>query len=324
MHTAKAENTKRAIALIPCYNSRRYIRQAVMGLLNQTRPLDLIVVLNDCSTDGFEEEISDLVEQHENLIIHNNPRNLGRSGCRNEGFDQFKADFYFLNDADDISLPHRVEKTLEFMEAHPNCGAAGGYVEYIDGKGKVFGKGTQMYCLTEEDSQRYRNSLEPVGLFCSTVCLRGEVIKRDGLRFDTSLPASEDIELWNIILEKGWDVLSLQEFLSQYRLHDDSICTSQFIYCKHHHMYVADRLVRRRTGKEPISFNTFCESKRKAGLWNWLKFEYPIWAEYFYRTGGFALVCRKFFKGGFMLGMSFLMEPRRIRRIIRQRLGKKV
>ena len=313
-----------AIALIPCYNSRKYIREAVMGLLNQTMPLDLIVVLNDCSSDGFEEEIMDLVENHDNLIIHNNPGNLGRSGCRNEGFDCYDADFYFLNDADDVSLPERVEKTLAFMAEHPNCGAAGGYVEYMDASGKVFGKGTQMYCLTEEDSRRYRQSLEPVGLFCSTVCLRGEVIRRDGMRFDTTLPASEDIELWNLILEKGWDVLSLQEFLSRYRMHDDSICTSQFIFCKHHHMYVTERLVRRRTGQEPITFESFYKQKRNAGLWAWLQFEYPIWAEYLYRTGGFALINKKIIKGAFMLAASFLMEPRRIRRIIHQRLGLKV
>lgn len=316
--------SKRAIALIPCYNSRKYIRQAVLGLLNQTRPLDLIVVLNDCSTDNFQEEICDLVSQHDNLIIHDNPQNLGRSGCRNEGFNCYAADYYFLNDADDVSLPERVEKTMEYMEANPGCGLAGGYVEYIDSNGKVFGKGTQMYCLTKEDSDRYRKSLEPLGLFCSTACIRGEVIQRDGMRFDTSLPASEDIELWNLILEKGWDVISLQDFLCQYRMHGDSICTSQFIFCKHHHMYVTDRLVRRRTGQQPISFDDFLKLKQAEGFWAWLKFEYAIWAEHFYRTGGYNLISGNRLKGACMLGLSLLMQPRRIRRIICQRLGLKV
>lgn len=315
---------KRAIALIPCYNTRKYIRAAVQGLLNQTRPLDLIVVLDDCSTDGFEKEIKDLLELHDNLIIHHNPQNLGRSGCRNEGFNQYEADYYFLNDADDISLPNRVEKTLELMENNPSCGVCGGFIEYIDSNGKVFGKGTQINCMTAEDSQRYRESLHPVGLFCSTVCLRGEVIKKDGMRFDTSLPASEDIELWNLILEKGWDVMNVPDFISQYRLHDESICTSQFIFCKHHHMYVSDRLVRRRNNLPSISFKEFCALKRSEGIWKWLKFEYPIYAEYFYRTGGYCLISHRYIRGFFMMLISFLMEPRRIRRVICQRLGKRV
>lgn len=315
---------ERAIALIPCYNSRKFIRQAVLGLLNQTRPLDLIVVLNDGSTDGFQEEIADLVEKHSNLVIHNNPGNLGRSGCRNEGFDQYPADFYFLNDADDVSLPTRVEKTLACMKANPNCGIVAGYVEYIDTNGRIFCKGTQMYCMSAEDSRRYRESLNPVGLFCSTVCLRGDIIRKQGMRFDPELPACEDMELWNLVLEKGWDIICLPEFLSQYRMHGDSIFTSQFIFCKHYHMYVEDRIVRRRTGLPSISYEQFLQSKRSEGTWKWLKFEYPIWAEHFYRTGGYHLVAGNYIKGACMMCLSFIMSPPRIRRIIYQHLGKRL
>lgn len=324
MHPTDTPPHYGAIALIPCYNSRKYIRQAVLGLLNQTRPLDLIVVLNDCSTDNFQEEIADLVEQHENLIIHDNPRNLGRSGCRNEGFDCFDADYYFLNDADDVSLPDRVQKTLDFMEANPNFGIVGGFVEYITPQGKVFGKGTQMYCLSAEDAKRYRESLEPLGLFCSTVCLRGEVIRKDNMRFDPTLPASEDIELWNLVLEKGWDVISLQEYFTQYRMHDDSICTSRFIYCRHYQEYVVNRLVRRRSNQTPVTFEEFVNSKRTEGLWKWLKFEYPIYVDYFYRTGGYKLISGSVIKGACMLAISMLMSPSRLRRLIYQRLGKKL
>ena len=319
-----ASSAERAIALIPCYNSRKYIRQAVLGLLNQTRPLDLIVVLNDASTDNFQEEIADLVEQHENLIIHDNPRNLGRSGCRNEGFDCFPADYYFLNDADDVSLPDRVQKSLDFMKANPECGIVSGFVEYINSAGRVFAKGTQMRCLTAEDARRFRESLEPIGLFCSTVCLRGEVVQRDHMRFDTTLQACEDMDFWNQTLEKGWDVISLPEYLSQYRTHKDSIFTSRFIFCKHHHMYVADRLIRRRTNLAPITFEQFMHEKREAGIWKWLKFEYPIYAEYFYRVGAYHLASGHVIRGCLMMMISLLMLPSRIRRLIYQRLGKKL
>ncbi len=293
-----------------------------MGLLEQTRPLDLIVVLNDCSTDGFEDEISDLVEKHDHLVIHNNPRNLGRSGCRNEGFEQYPADYYILNDADDVSLPERVEKSIAFMEENPDCGLTGGFVKYIDSKGAEFGQGTHIFTFTKEDSQRYRESLEPIGMFCSTICIRGEVIHRDGLRFDTTLPASEDMELWNLILEKGWDVMAIPEFLSKYRFHGDSICTAQFIYCKHHHEYVIDRLRRRRSGLPPITLEQYLEQIKKQGMIAWLRFKYPIYAEYFYRTGGYMLVEKKYIRGALMFATSLVMQPYRIRKFISQKFGK--
>lgn len=322
--TAQIPRKERVIALIPCYNTKKYIRRAVLSLLNQTRKIDLIVILNDCSTDGFESEVEDLLVQNDNLVIHNNPRNLGRSGCRNEGFDKFPADYYILNDADDESLPNRVEISLQFMKEHRNCGAMGGFVEYIDAKGKVFGKGTQMYCFTEDDARGLRESMEPVGLFCSSVCIRGEVIQKDGFRFDTSLPASEDIDMWNRILEKGWDVMSCRYFLSRYRVHSESICTAQFIFCKHHHMYVIEKLRRRRQSLPDIAYEEYYRQLRSSGVWKWVKFEYPIYAEYFYRTGGAYLLNRRYVRGLAMLMASFVMKPSKIRRLLGQRFGWKV
>jgi hypothetical protein len=210
------------------------------------------------------------------------------------------------------------------MQQHTNCGVCGGYVEYIDSKGKVFGKGTQVYSMTEEEARQYREGTEPLGLFCSTACIRGEVVKKEAMRFDTALAASEDMELWNLILEKGWDVMNLPIFLSQYRFHDESICTSQFIYCKHLHMYVTDRLVRRRAKMPAISFDEYYTLQKKKGLLAQLRFEYPIYAEFFYRTGGFHAISGNYIKGASMLLMAFIMEPKRIIRLFKQRFGKKI
>lgn len=313
----------RVVALIPCYNTRSYIRAAVLGLLHQTRPLDLIVVLDDCSTDGFEAEIQDLVEQHDNLIIHRHPRNLGRSGCRNAGFEHFPADFYIMNDADDVSLPTRVEISLAYMAEHPNCGVVAGFAHYIDSKGTITGSATQLDIFTAADCARYRNSLTPIGIYGSTVCMRGEIVHRDGLRFDTSLPACEDMELWNLILEKGWDVIVLPEFLAQYRLHANSIFSSRFVFCKTYDRYVTDRLIRRRTGQPALDYETFMRYVSQRSFIGRLRFYYPLYANYFYRTGGYHLFEKHFLRGLCMVGLSLLMQPWRVMSLIRQRFGKR-
>lgn len=318
---ASAVCSPRVVALIPCYNPRRYIRETVESLLQQTRKVDLIVVMDDGSTDGFESEIQDLVETHDNLIIHHNPRNLGVSSTRNIGFERYAADFYILNDADDISLPDRVERTILFMQAHPNCGIVGGFVEYINSQGKVFGKGTQIDCITEEDSRRYRESMKPLGLFTPTVCLRGRMLRETGLRFDEKLSMSEDIDLWNRVLESGWDVLAIPDFLSQYRFHGNSVCTSRFVYCKKSFLFVKENLRRRRSGKNLLTYDEYEDSIRRLGSIARLKYMYPIYAEYLYRTGGYNVVDAHPLRGGIMLLGSFLMQPWRVWRIIRQRFG---
>lgn len=312
------------VALIPCYNTRKYIRAAIVSLLEQTLTPNLIVVIDDCSTDNFEDEIQDLIDTHDNIVIHHNPQNLGVSGSRNEGIKNYPADFYILNDADDISLPKRVERSMEFMKAHPNCGVMGGFIEYIDSKGKIFGKGTQLDCYTEKDAERYRNGLPPVGLFTSAVCIRGDVLREHHLLFDTRLIAAEDMDLWNRVLETGQDVLVLPEFLSQYRVHGNSICTSRFKTCKQYSEYVKENIRCRRTGQPSKSFEDFCKLERERDFHTRIKYTYSVYSEYFYRTGGWHLIEGRYFQGGCMLLLALLMKPKRIHRLICQRLGKRI
>lgn len=319
------EQQPRVVALIPCYNSRKFIRRTVLGLLNQTRLPDLIVVLDDASTDGFEEEIQDLLDAHERVIIHRNPGNLGLPGCRNEGIEHYPADFYILNDADDVSLPRRVELSLKFMQEHPRCGVMGGFVEYIDAHDKVFGKGTQVDCFTEADAQRYREGVKPMGLFCPTICLRGEVLHgKDHIRFDAGLRAAEDLDCWNRILEAGWDALTMPEFLSQYRFHGDSMCTAKFLFCHNYGKYVGDRIRRRRCNLPPVTYEGFCEIQKHAGCFKRFKNLYSTYEKHFYRTGGYHMVEGRWLRGGIMLLCSMFMNPKRVRRLIYQRLGKRL
>lgn len=318
---ASAVCSPRVVALIPCYNTRRYIRETVEALLRQTHKVDLIVVIDDCSTDGFESEIQDLVEEHDNLIIHHNPRNVGLAATRNVGINHYEADYYILNDADDISLPNRVERSVRFMQAHPNCGIVGGFVEYINSQGKVFGKGTHVDCITEEDSRRYREGMKPLGLFTPTICLSGRMLRETALRFDETLPMVEDIDLWNRVLEKGWDVLTIPDYLSQYRFHGNSMCTSRFVVCKKYFMFVKENMRRRRSGRDLLTYEEYEESVRSRGFIARLKYMYPIYAEFLYRTGGFYAVDAHPLRGGIMLLGSFLMQPWRVWRIIRQRFG---
>jgi len=308
----------RTVALIPCYAARAFIREAVEGLLTQTLPLDLIVVLDDRSGDGFEEEIADLVEKHDHLIIHINPKNLGVSECRNEGFHNYPADYYILNDADDISTPDRVEKSIRYMEEHPQCGILGSFITFMTSNGRDIGRSNGFYSFNSEDAARYRNSLDTLGLIGPTLCVRGKVYHEDGIKFNASLLASEDTEFVNIILEKGWDAICYPEYLCRYRIHGNSICAKKTILVNFYGKYVADRLVRRRTGKAPISYEEYMLEYKKRPLKERWKTIYDIYASKYYRNGGALLMDNKYFRGAFVLGFAILMRPRYINKLLSQ------
>lgn len=309
---AELTPTERVVALIPCYNARKYIREAVMSLINQTRKPNLIVVLDDRSGDGFEQEIVDLVEERDDVVIHVNPKNLGISACRNEGFKQFPADYYILLDADDTAFPTRVEKSLAYLSQHPNCAAVGSYIKIINEKSKPIKDGTHFYCLTPEYSQLCRAGDDMLGLLPSTVCLRSEVVHRDGYLFKEGLDACEDTELWNRIIEHPWDIICLPEPLIGYRVHASSVCSTQTKKVSRYGGYVQELKRRRRKGEAAISFEEFEQILRQRP-WKvrWLA-EYKRTCYALYRNGGACIMNNRYTKGVFMMGLAILIQPQRL------------
>ncbi len=309
---SQAPNTERVVVLIPCYKARKYIRAAIESALNQTRKPDLIVALDDRSNDGFEEEIKDLVENRDDVIIHVNPKNLGVSACRNEGLLNYPADFYQLLDADDTCMPERLEKSLEVMHANPDCGIVGSYIYFMNGKGEIFKQGTNFYCLTKEDSLEARKLHVATGLLPSTVLLRGDVVHRDGLLFRAGLPSCEDSDYWARILEAGWDMLTIPEALIGYRLHGESVCSTQAQMMEDYKDFVDENIRLRRTGHAEISWEEFQANRKKLPWSVRLKKNYHTLCYSTYRNGGTWVMNEHYIKGYAMIAFSILLQPSRL------------
>jgi glycosyltransferase involved in cell wall biosynthesis len=84
--------------VIPLYNKKETIIRTLNSVLNQTvLPLDILVI-NDGSTDGSDEEVIKL--QHPSIRLLNQP-NAGVSSARNKGIQEAKGDWIAFLDADD-------------------------------------------------------------------------------------------------------------------------------------------------------------------------------------------------------------------------------
>ncbi len=305
----------RVVAIVPCYASRLTIRSTVESLLQQTRALDLIVIVDDRSGDGFEHEIKDLLDAHPQVKIHQNAQNLGVSESRNEGFRHYAADFYILCDADDEALEHRVEASLKFMQEHPQCGVMGSYIYFKNARGKRIGVGKSFRCFTSEEAKYFRESLESIGFLPSTMCVRGEVVREDRVLFPPDLTACEDREFVDKVLEAGWDALCLPEPLCDYRVHATSISTSRPFFVHLQGLYAYDRLLRRRTRKEAISFEQFIENYKTKSLCSRACEFTSVFAQSLYRRAGFHLMQRQFIRGGTLLSLSILLKPTLLKKL---------
>jgi len=198
------QHPKEAIAAImPLYNKRNYVLEAIESILRQTRLPDEIVIVDDGSTDGS----GDLVKAH----CRNNPRiilirqdNQGPGAARNAAINASSAPLLTFLDADDKWLPERVEKQAGFMEHHPSC---------------MFSF-TASIGFNEQTGETWHTPLiedMPVDVFIkkeyfpqrryiatNSVMLRRKVLDKVGM-FDPTLRTSQDTDLWlRIMLRFGF------------------------------------------------------------------------------------------------------------------------
>src|SRR5580658_530 len=112
------------------YNGEKFLRPAIASILDQTfRDLELIVV-DDASTDRTESILRDFKDDR--MVVLRNHRNLGIAGATNRGLNAARGQYIALQDHDDISLPHRFQTQVEFLNSHPDIAVVGSAATLID------------------------------------------------------------------------------------------------------------------------------------------------------------------------------------------------
>ena len=102
--------------LIPCYNVERYVVEAVGSISNQTYKNLEIIAINDCSTDRTGELLMQLAREDSRIRVVTNEVNLKLIQTLNKGIGMCNGEYIARMDADDISLPTRIEKEVRFLE----------------------------------------------------------------------------------------------------------------------------------------------------------------------------------------------------------------
>lgn len=98
----------KVLALIPHYGCETWLNQCLKSLLNQTRPLDGIVVIDDASP---QPPVS-IVEEFPNVTLLRSPLNVGPYRLIQQVIEDTDYDAYLFQDADDWSARERLEKLL--------------------------------------------------------------------------------------------------------------------------------------------------------------------------------------------------------------------
>jgi len=116
--------------LMSVYNGEKFLRKAVDSILNQTYKNFEFLIINDFSTDSSRDIILSYRDPRIRLI--DNQENIGLTRSLNKGLKLARGEYVARMDSDDISLPQRIEKQIEFLEQHPKVVLLGSWAEIID------------------------------------------------------------------------------------------------------------------------------------------------------------------------------------------------
>jgi glycosyltransferase involved in cell wall biosynthesis len=203
----------RVTVLMPVYNAAPYVAVALESILNQTYQDFEFLIIDDGSTDQSSQIISSYDDPR--IRFHTNDQNLGITRTLNKGLDLASGEYIFRMDADDISLPNRLERQVAFMDSNLDMGACGTWVE-------TFGEsvGVWRYPVAPEDVRAHL--LFHNALAHPAACFRRQAFIEKGLRYDEQYLHAEDLQLWQRASE-FFPIANIAEVLLKYNIHPNSI-----------------------------------------------------------------------------------------------------
>jgi glycosyltransferase involved in cell wall biosynthesis len=201
--------------VIPAFNAAAFVSEAIESILRQTYGDYEVIIVDDCSTDGTWDIIQTFARSDARIRAFRNERNLGIAGNRNKGVGLARGRYLVWQDADDISMPARLEHQRDFMQRHPDVGIVGGFIELFRGAEVL---GVRRYPADDAALRRCIFRYSPISQPAAMV--RVDAL-RDAGEYDLRYPTAEDIDMTFRIGER-FTLANLQEVVVRYRENDQS------------------------------------------------------------------------------------------------------
>lgn len=146
--------------LIPAYNHERFIGKCLDSVLLDTYSNKQLVIINDGSTDGTAEIISEWISRYQSCmdIRYVDRENKGIAATLNELTAIAAGDFFRLGASDDYFLPEGTSAQVAYLQANPTKLAVVGDSVVVDDRGKVV-HDSAMIGLFNVDKTRYRTDV---------------------------------------------------------------------------------------------------------------------------------------------------------------------
>jgi glycosyltransferase involved in cell wall biosynthesis len=205
------------------YNgSPDYLRESVDSILNQSFTDFEFIIIDDCSSDDSWSILRKYANRDHRIRLLHNPYNIGLTKSLNRGLHHAKGEYIARQDADDISIPTRLEKQVIWLTQHPKTTLISSEIQRIKPNGSL-GKISERTCSSNLLAWHllFHNHL---GGHSQVMFRRQPVLDLGG--YNENFVYSQDYELW-CRLSKVSSIEIFPEALLYQRFHSSSISASK-------------------------------------------------------------------------------------------------
>ncbi len=201
--------------VIPCYNHKDFVGDAIESAIAQTYPNVEIIFVDDGSTDHPYEEV---VHRYEGAVRSVWQPNQGLAAARNKGIAEARGAYLVFLDADDRLLPGALSAGIQTLYQHPDAAFAAGHYRVVD----VDGRFKAQWAMNPIGDDALAAFLEKncIGMH-ATVVYRRAVFGVVG-DFDVSLAACEDYDLY-LRIARLFPVARHEATVAEYRDHETNM-----------------------------------------------------------------------------------------------------
>jgi glycosyltransferase involved in cell wall biosynthesis len=202
--------------LMPVYNGGAFLRPTIQTILGQTYRDFEFLIINDCSTDDSLQTV--LSFRDPRIRVHSNSANMGQTKSLNVGLRLASGQYIVVNDADDYSLPKRIETQLDFIVKNPEYPVVGTSCYVMDKQGQV----TRTFKRPTDPREIHLQFLSDTPMTHGSVIMQKEAVLSMG-GYNEEFRIIQDYELWSKLMRNGLRVMNIPEILVVIRTFADSI-----------------------------------------------------------------------------------------------------
>lgn len=200
--------------IMPVFNSVEYIEEAIRSVQQQTFTDWELIIVDDASLEPTVPMVERWCGKDTRIALLKHPVNKGAGAARNTGISAARGRYVAFLDADDLWLPEKLRRQLDFLQHH---GQAVGFSSYylMDERGRTLN--TFMEALPELTFSKLLKSNyigNLTGIYDS-----GTI----GKIYAPVLRKRQDWALWLQVLDRTGPVKGILEPLAIYRIHKSSL-----------------------------------------------------------------------------------------------------